>query len=81
MVRNTLPPQDGSTDQIWDSYLQEYRRYAPDSMPILETRSEITVSPQGWNATHCHPKMHILNLGFLPQMIEEKCSGHEYSKN
>ena len=30
MVRNTLPSQDASTHQIWNSYLKEYRRYAPD---------------------------------------------------
>ena len=38
-------------------YLKEYRRYAPDSMPILETRSEVKVT-QGWYATLRHPKMH-----------------------
>ena len=44
-----------------NSYLKEYRRYAPDSMPILETRSEVkfkvTVT-QGLFATLRHPKMH-----------------------
>ena len=35
--------------------------YAPDSMPILETRSEVKVKVtviQGWYATLHHPKMH-----------------------
>ena len=31
MVRDTLPSQDASTHQIWNSYLKEYRRYAPDT--------------------------------------------------
>ena len=31
MVRNTPSSQDASTHQIWNSYLKEYRRYAPDT--------------------------------------------------
>ena len=31
MVRDTLPSQDASTHQIWNSYLKEYRRYGPDT--------------------------------------------------
>ena len=31
MVRDTPPSQDASTHQIWNSYLKEYRRYAPDT--------------------------------------------------
>ena len=61
MVCETPPSQDVSTHQIWNSYLKEYRRYAPDSMQFLETRSEVkfkvTVT-QLWYATLCHPKMH-----------------------
>ena len=53
--------EDAFTHQIWNSYLKEYRRYAPDSMQFLETRSEVkfkvTVT-QLWYATICHPKMH-----------------------
>ena len=30
MVRHTLRSQDASTHQVLDSYLKEYRRYAPD---------------------------------------------------
>ena len=30
MVHDTPPYQDASTHQIWNSYLKEYRRYAPD---------------------------------------------------
>ena len=31
MVCDTLPSQDASKLQIWNSYLKEYRRYAPDT--------------------------------------------------
>ena len=31
MVRDTLPSQDVSTPQIWNSYLKKYRRYGPDT--------------------------------------------------
>ena len=31
MVRDTPPSQDVSTNQIWNSYLKEYRRYGPDT--------------------------------------------------
>ena len=60
MVRNTPPSQDAFTHQIWNSYL-EYRKYASDSMPILETRSEVKIKvavTQGWYSTLCYPKVH-----------------------
>ena len=61
MVHDTPPSQDVSTHQIWNSYLKEYRRYAPDSMQFLETRSEVkfkvTVT-QLWYATLHHLKKH-----------------------
>ena len=31
MVLDTLPSQDVSTYQIWNSYLKEFRRYAQDT--------------------------------------------------
>ena len=31
MVRDTSQSQDSSTHQIWNSYLEEYRRYGPDT--------------------------------------------------
>ena len=31
MVRDTPPSQEVSTNQIWNSYLKEYRRYGPDT--------------------------------------------------
>ena len=53
--------QDVFTHQSWNSYLKEYRRYAPDSKQFLETRSEVkfkvTVT-QLWYVTLLHPKMH-----------------------
>ena len=58
MVRDTLLSQDEFKHQIWNSYLKEYRGYAPDSMPILGTRSEVKVAvTQGRYATLIHPKM------------------------
>ena len=61
MVCDTPPYHDAFTHQIWNSYLIEYRRYAPDSMQFLETRSEVkfkvTVT-QLLYATLRHPKTH-----------------------
>ena len=60
-MRDTPSSQDAFRHQIWNSYLKEYRRYAPDSMQFLEIRSEVkfkvTVT-QLWYATLPHPKMH-----------------------
>ena len=57
----TLSFQDALTHKIWNSYLKEYRRYAPDSMQFPETRSEekkqVTVT-QFRYGTPRHPKMH-----------------------
>ena len=61
MVCDALSSQDAFTHQIWDSFLHEYRRYAPDSMHFLETRSEVKIKvtvTQLWYATLHHPKMH-----------------------
>ena len=60
MIQNISPSKDASTGihQIWDSYLKEYRRYAPDLMPILETRPEAKVTvTEKWDGTLLHPKM------------------------
>ena len=59
MVCDILPSQDASTHLIWNSYLKEYRSFAPDLMPILETRSEVKVTvTRKWNVTIRHFKMH-----------------------
>ena len=59
MVCDTLPSQNASTHLIWNSYLKEYRSFAPDLMPILETRSEVKCTVTGkWNVTIRHFKMH-----------------------
>ena len=42
MVRATLSSQDASTHQILDSYLKQYKRYAPDRI-IPKTMSEVKV--------------------------------------
>ena len=61
MVCDTQPSQDAYTHQIWNSNLKDYRRYTPDSMQFLETRSEVkfkvTVTLL-WYETLGHPKMH-----------------------
>ena len=58
---DTLSSQDACRNQIWNSYLKEYRRYAPDTMQFLEIWSEVkfkvTVT-QLWYVTLPHPKMH-----------------------
>ena len=38
MVSDTPPSHDAFTHQIWNSYLKEYKRYAPYTI-ILKTRS------------------------------------------
>ena len=69
MVRDTLPSQDASTHQIWNSYLKENRRYALDTkrngrtdiVMTLKTKSEVKVKvtvTRKWYATLCHPKIH-----------------------
>ena len=64
MVRDTLPSQNVFKHLIWNSYLKEYRGYAPDSMPILETRSEVKVAVAlGRYATLIHPEMRAHTKG------------------
>ena len=43
MASDTSPSQDAYTHQIWNSYLKEYKRYAPNTI-ILKTRSEVKVT-------------------------------------
>ena len=45
MVCDTLPSLDAVTHLVWNSYLIEYRRYAPDSIQFLETRSKQVQGP------------------------------------
>ena len=69
MVRDNPPSQDASTHQIWNTYLKEYRRYAPDTkrdgrtdiVITIKTKSEVKVKvtvTRKWYATLGHPKMH-----------------------
>ena len=59
MVCDILPSQDASTRLILNSYLKEYRSFAPDLMPILEPRSEVKVTvTRKWYVTIRHFKMH-----------------------
>ena len=62
MVRDTPASQDAFTRQIWDSFLKENRRFAPDSMQFLEIRLEVKfkfIETQLWFATLRHHKMHL----------------------
>ena len=59
MVCDTPPSQDALTREIWNSYLKEYKRYAPDTV-IIKTRSEVkNKATQNWYVTLCHSKMHL----------------------
>ena len=71
MVSDTPPSQDASTHQIWNSYLKEYKRYAPDTkregrtdrrtdiVNTIKTKSEVKVTvTRKWYATLRHPKLH-----------------------
>ena len=59
MIYDTLSSQYAFTHQIWNSYLKEYRRYAAEKIPFLETRSEVRVKvTQLWYATLPYLKMH-----------------------
>ena len=59
IVCDILPSQDASTHLIWNSYLKEYRSFAPDLMLTLEPRSEVKVTVTvKWNVTIRHFKMH-----------------------
>ena len=56
-MRHTAILEDAFRHQIWNSYLIEYRKYAPDSMQFLETRSEVKFTvTQLWYATLHHLK-------------------------
>ena len=58
MVYDILPSKDVSTHLIWNSYLKEYRSFAPDLMPILETRSKVKVTvTRKWKVTIRHFKI------------------------
>ena len=49
--------RDAFTHHIWNSYLKEYKRYAPDTI-ILKTRSDVKVKvtvTQKWYVTLRHP--------------------------
>ena len=66
MVCDAPPFQDASTNQICNSYLKEYGRYAPDTI-ILKTRSKVQVSVTGkLYATLSHPKIHSYTKFGIP---------------
>ena len=81
MVNDTPPSQDASTHQIWNSYLKEYKRYAPD-ITILKTWLEVKVTvTQKWYVTLLHPKMHLHTKFGIP-ISKNICTGlNAVSKN
>ena len=83
MVCDTPSSQDAFTHQIWNFYLKEYRRYAPDSMQFLETRSEVkfkVTETQLWYATLCHPKMYPHTKFEIPTTVRGQGQGHSDPK-
>ena len=62
---------------------KKYKRYAPETMRILETRSKdkVTVT-QKWYVTLRHPKKHPhTNFWILTSSNIRICSGLDYSRN
>ena len=59
MVCDTPPSQDVPTQQMFNYYAKKYKSCAPDSMLILENKSEQKVTVTGkWNGTIYYYKMH-----------------------
>ena len=85
MICDTLSSQYAFTHQFWNSYLKEYRRYAPHSMQFrkLGHRSSSRSQLPNYGTRHLLTSscIHTPNWKFLPQKILELCSGHNYSKN
>ena len=86
MVCDILPSQDAST-HLRNSYLKEYRSFAPDLMPTLEPRSEVKVTVTvKWNVTirhfqmHSHTKlpskMHLHTKFGIPTLMNVKPHSH-----
>ena len=66
MVCGTPPSQNAYTDQIWNSYLKEYKRYVPDTL-IIKTRSEVKVTvTQKWYVKLGYPKMQFYSELGIP---------------
>ena len=54
-----IATRDALTQQIWNFYLKEYKRCAPDTS-ILKTRSKVKVTvTRKWYVTLRHPRMHL----------------------
>ena len=75
MVDDTLSSEEAFIHQIGNSYLKEYMKYAPDSMLILETRSEVKATvTQGRYVTLGHPKMHQHTKCGIPTSNNMRCA-------
>ena len=83
-VHNTLQPQGVSTHEIWDSYLKQYRRCAPDTI-FLEPRPgvKVTVTRKQyvtlWDPkVYQHTKYGIPMRSFLGRTVQKRW-GHKNS--
>ena len=64
--------QDAFTHQIWNTYLKECKRCAPDTR-ILKTRLNVNVTvTRIWYVTLRHPKMHFHTKFGIPTLKEYK---------
>ena len=71
MVCGTPQSKDAFTHQMWKSYIKEYWRYAPDSIPILLARSDFKATvTQGWYVTLRHPMNHAHTKFGIPTSID-----------
>ena len=68
------------THQIWDSYLNQYWRDAQD-MIITGMRSRLQWPQNGTRHSVIPRCNNTPHLGFVPQIMLKKCSGHYYSRN
>ena len=66
---DTSPSHDALIHQFWDSYLNLYKRYAPD-MIILKTRSGLVLCNFGRGCYEQQFCENILNLG---QWFRRRC--------
>ena len=73
VTQTTLHTQHASMHQIWDPYLKQYRRYAPDKL-ILETMSvNVKVTPKRFDTRntkmHPHTKFRIPTSNIIGDML------------
>ena len=79
MISEHFWPSSGLSLKI---FLIENLGLLPPLSIILEIRSEVKVTViKKWHVTLHNLKIWTPNLEFVPQMILEICSGHDFSRN